>query len=121
MIADFAGFAALAWRKPAIVRALQPEVRWDRPGKRYMRLLSMGVGQARMIAGEFKPRLMHAAIFLGFCALLVRKLHLIVMGYDPLVVIPGAAGGPKALGLTGLDIALFGEWLPSVPRVPPGE
>jgi hypothetical protein len=32
-------------------------------------------------------------------------------------IIPGAAGGPKALGLQGLDIALFGEWLPRAPRV----
>lgn len=27
-------------------------------------------------------------------------------------VIPGAAGGPKALGLSGLDKAIFGDWLP---------
>ena len=32
-------------------------------------------------------------------------------------VIPGAAGGPKGLGLAGLDRAIFGEWLPSKPRV----
>lgn len=32
-------------------------------------------------------------------------------------IIPGAAGGPKALGLNGLDIALFGQWLPASPRV----
>jgi hypothetical protein len=31
-------------------------------------------------------------------------------------IIPGAAGGPKALGLQGLDIALFGHWLPRSPR-----
>ncbi|BAO63460.1 MULTISPECIES: patatin-like phospholipase family protein [Pseudomonas] len=30
--------------------------------------------------------------------------------------LPGAAGGPKALGIQGLDLALFGEWLPSAPR-----
>ncbi|MFJ3487273.1 patatin-like phospholipase family protein [Pseudomonas sp. NPDC090202] len=30
--------------------------------------------------------------------------------------IPGAAGGPKALGIQGLDLALFGEWLPRAPR-----
>ena len=40
-------------------------------------------------------------------------------GLDPadVEVIPGAAGGPKALGLSGLDRAIFGEWLPSAPRV----
>jgi hypothetical protein len=32
-------------------------------------------------------------------------------------LVPGAAGGPKALGLSGLDRAIFGEWLPSAPRV----
>jgi hypothetical protein len=31
-------------------------------------------------------------------------------------VIPGAAGGPKALGIIGLDTALFAEWLPRAPR-----
>jgi hypothetical protein len=31
-------------------------------------------------------------------------------------IIPGAAGGPKALGIQGLDLALFGEWLPRVER-----
>lgn len=31
-------------------------------------------------------------------------------------VIPGAAGGPKALGISGLDKAIFGDWLPGVPQ-----
>ncbi|WP_166266892.1 patatin-like phospholipase family protein [Marinobacter caseinilyticus] len=31
-------------------------------------------------------------------------------------VIPGAAGGPKALGLSGLDKAIFGDWLPGAPQ-----
>ncbi|XOZ32740.1 patatin-like phospholipase family protein [Halomonadaceae bacterium KBTZ08] len=31
-------------------------------------------------------------------------------------VIPGAAGGPKALGLQGLDRVLFGDWLERAPR-----
>lgn len=31
-------------------------------------------------------------------------------------ILPGAAGGPKALGIQGLDLALFGEWLPAAPR-----
>lgn len=29
-------------------------------------------------------------------------------------VIPGAAGGPKGLGISGLDQAIFGDWLPRV-------
>jgi hypothetical protein len=36
---------------------------------------------------------------------------------DQVAVIPGAAGGPKALGIIGLDRAIFGEWLPRAPRV----
>ncbi|MEQ1515063.1 MAG: patatin-like phospholipase family protein [Usitatibacteraceae bacterium] len=36
---------------------------------------------------------------------------------EDVAVIPGAAGGPKALGIMGLDHALFGEWLPRAPRV----
>src|SRR5258705_4624954 len=31
--------------------------------------------------------------------------------------VPGAAGGPKGLGIAGLDRAILGEWLPSVPIV----
>ena len=31
-------------------------------------------------------------------------------------VIPGAAGGPKALGISGLDKAIFGDFLPSAPQ-----
>lgn len=32
-------------------------------------------------------------------------------------IIPGAAGGPKGLGIAALDRVIFGEWLPSAPRV----
>jgi len=40
-------------------------------------------------------------------------------GFDPadVEIVPGAAGGPKALGISGLDRAIFGEWLPRAPRV----
>lgn len=31
-------------------------------------------------------------------------------------ILPGAAGGPKAIGIQGLDLALFGDWLPRAPR-----
>ena len=34
-------------------------------------------------------------------------------------IVPGAAGGPKALGIQGLDLAIFGEWLPRAPRASP--
>jgi len=35
---------------------------------------------------------------------------------EDVTMMPGAAGGPKALGIQGLDLALFGEWLPRAPR-----
>ena len=40
-------------------------------------------------------------------------------GFRPeqVAVIPGAAGGPKALVIIGLDRAIFGEWLPRATRV----
>ncbi|MFA5678884.1 MAG: patatin-like phospholipase family protein [Pseudomonas sp.] len=40
--------------------------------------------------------------------------HIRDTGLQPtdIYLIPGAAGGPKALGIQGLDIALFGHWLP---------
>ena len=31
-------------------------------------------------------------------------------------IVPGAAGGAKALGIQGLDLALFGDWLMRAPR-----
>lgn len=39
-------------------------------------------------------------------------------GLDPadVGILPGAAGGPKGLGIQGLDLALFGDWLPRAPR-----
>jgi hypothetical protein len=41
------------------------------------------------------------------------------LGLDPadIAIVPGAAGGPKGLGIAGLDRAIFGQWLPSAPRV----
>ncbi len=32
-------------------------------------------------------------------------------------IVPGAAGGPKGLGIAGLDRAIFGEWLAGAPRI----
>ncbi|HDY98333.1 MAG TPA: patatin-like phospholipase family protein [Pseudomonas sabulinigri] len=45
--------------------------------------------------------------------------HIRKNGLQPADVhmIPGAAGGPKALGIQGLDLALFGEWLPRAPQM----
>ena len=49
----------------------------------------------------------------------VALAHIRERGLHPedIAILPGAAGGPKALGIQGLDLALFGEWLPRAPRV----
>lgn len=92
MLLGGAVFTALAWRKLSIVAALAPEARLDQPSARLARLLRFGFGQSRLLSGDFRPGLMHAVIFFGFLALLVRKLHLIVIGYAPLATVPGVAG-----------------------------
>ncbi len=33
-----------------------------------------------------------------------------------IAIIPGAAGGPKGLGIQGLDLTLFGDWLARAPQ-----
>jgi Fe-S oxidoreductase len=93
ILLGLAGFGYLCWRKLAVVAALQPEVRWDEPGKRLGKLVSLGFLQTRMIAGEFRPGVMHTVIFLGFMTLLVRKVQLLVIGYSPTFVYPGTVGG----------------------------
>ncbi|HEY1460692.1 MAG TPA: (Fe-S)-binding protein [Casimicrobiaceae bacterium] len=93
MLVAFTGFFWLAWRKLAIVAALQPEVRWDHPGARLKRVFVHGLLQSRMIFGDPKAGLMHCVIFLGFVALLARKVQLIVIGYRDGFVYPGLAGG----------------------------
>ncbi|MFL1456640.1 patatin-like phospholipase family protein [Marinobacter sp. GN3S48] len=46
----------------------------------------------------------------------LQRLHDKPLSADDVHVIPGAAGGPKALGISGLDKAIFGDWLPAVPQ-----
>ncbi len=89
----FAAFGALAWRKLGIVVKLAPEVRWDHPLRRFHAVLVNGFLQSRMVAREWRPGLMHAVIFLGFMTLLVRKMQLLVIGYDENFVYPGLVGG----------------------------
>jgi hypothetical protein len=106
MLAGFAGFLWLAWRKLAIVAALQPEVRWDRPLERLGNVLRLGLLRSRMIAGEWKPGIMHTVIFVGFVALLVRKLQLLAIGYDADFVLPGVAGGLYAAFKDLVEVAV---------------
>jgi hypothetical protein len=92
MLVAGGAFAALTWRKLGIVAALQPEVRWDQPLARLTSVLRNGLLQQRMIVREWKPGVMHLVIFIGFISLLVRKLQLIVIGYDETFAFSGNAG-----------------------------
>ena len=101
------GFAALAWRKLAIVVALSPDPRWDRPLERLRAVLVNGFLQSRMVRREWKPGLMHAVIFLGFVTLLARKVELLAIGYDAGFVYPGLAGGAFATLKDAVEIAVL--------------
>ena len=46
----------------------------------------------------------------------LQRLQQKPLGPEDVHVIPGAAGGPKALGISGLDKAIFGDWLPQAPQ-----
>ncbi|HUH93584.1 MAG TPA: (Fe-S)-binding protein [Casimicrobiaceae bacterium] len=107
LAAALAGFAALAWRKLAIVVALAPEPRFDRPLGRLRSVLRNGFLQSRMVRREWKPGLMHAVIFLGFVTLLARKVELLVIGYDADFVYPGLAGGAFAALKDAVELAVL--------------
>ena len=106
MLLGAAGFAWLAWRKLAVVVALQPQVRWDQPWQRMRSVLRNGFLQQRMVQREWRPGLMHAVIFLGFMSLLVRKLQLLAIGFSETFVWPDAFGGPFAAFKDGVEVAV---------------
>ena len=115
MLAGFAAFGLMAWRKLAIVAALAPENRLDHVDQRIARLVKMGFGQSRLLSGDFRPGLMHTVIFVGFMTLLVRKLHLIVIGFSPEATIPGGLGAGYTAWKDFVELAVlaavaFGFW-----------
>jgi Fe-S oxidoreductase len=71
------------------------------------RVVKNGFLQWRMIRGELKPGVMHAVIFLGFLALLARKLQLIIVGYAPGFVYTGFIGAAFALGKDLVEVAVL--------------
>ena len=107
MLASFAAFGVLAARKLGIVTHLAPEMRWDHPAARLGSVLRNGFLQSRMIRREWKPGVMHAAIFLGFMALLARKLQLIVIGYYEPFTFPGTGGGLFAAVKDCVELAVL--------------
>jgi ferredoxin len=107
MLSSFTAFGVLAARKLRIVMHLQPEVRWDHPAGRLLGVLANGFLQSRMIRRDWKPGLMHAVIFLGFMALLARKLQLIIIGYHEPFAFQGLAGGLFAAGKDAVELAVL--------------
>src|SRR5678816_821759 len=68
LLLAFAGFAALAWRKLRIVRALRPEPRWGRAARaaaqrRRQRPAPAAHGPARLAAGRDARRDLHRLSF----------------------------------------------------------
>jgi Fe-S oxidoreductase len=106
MLLAGAAFAAGVWRKLQIVLALQPEMRWDQPLQRLRSVAVNGLLQRRMVKREWRPGLMHAVIFLGFMALLLRKLQLLAIGFDEAAVFPAAFGGPFAAFKDVIELAV---------------
>ena len=102
-----AGFAALCWRKLSIVAALGPDPRWDAPLARLRTVWENGFLQRRMIARDRRPGVMHTVLFLGFVALLARKIQLIAIGYDERFVYPGWAGGAFATLKDAVELAVL--------------
>jgi Fe-S oxidoreductase len=92
LLVAFLAFSYLAARKLAIVAALQPEPRCDHPVERLRTVLGNGLLQQRMIQREWRPGIMHSMIFLGFVSLLVRKVQLIVIGFDAQYAFTGRLG-----------------------------
>ena len=107
LLASFAAFASLCWRKLSIVARLQPEPRTDAPLARVRSVLVNGLLQQRMIRREWRPGVMHTVIFLGFVSLLVRKLQLVIIGYDEGFAFTGLIGSLFATGKDLVELAVL--------------
>jgi ferredoxin len=66
-----------------------------------------GFLQRRMLLRDWKPGLMHVAIFAGFLTLLVRKVELLVIGYYEPFTYPGAFGDLFTFAKDVVEIALL--------------
>jgi Fe-S oxidoreductase len=107
MLAGFAGFGWLVWRKLQVLQALAAAPRFDHPLARLASVLGNGLLQRRMLAREWRPGLMHAVIFLGFLSLLLRKLQLIAAGYVEAAAFPAWFGGPFAAFKDFIELAVL--------------
>ncbi|HEY5808960.1 MAG TPA: (Fe-S)-binding protein [Povalibacter sp.] len=107
LLAAFSAFVALTARKLRIVAALAAENRFDQPLARLGSVLRNGLMQSRMVKREWRPGLMHAVIFLGFMSLLVRKLQLVVIGFDPHFAFSGWVGNAFTVGKDVVELAVL--------------
>ena len=82
------------YRKFALVAKLQPANRFQEIGSRISEVFKLGFFQTRMVKLDFKPGLMHAAFFFGFSMLLIRKIQLLIIGFDAHYTYPEWFGGP---------------------------
>lgn len=81
-------FSRTMYVRTMLLKAVQPETRWDLVLERIKRLAIIGLGQAKMFK-ELRPGLMHAFTFWGFCILGIRTMQLYVQAFAPDFFLPG--------------------------------
>ncbi|MCZ6625158.1 MAG: (Fe-S)-binding protein [Deltaproteobacteria bacterium] len=97
----FGIFFHTLYRRFLLLRAAQPEHRFDRIGERIWNVLVYAFGQKKFLRDEQPAGLMHFVIFWGFLIVAARTLTLFGQGYDPQFYLPGlhpdGLGGPYLL------------------------
>lgn len=87
------------WRRLQPLTVMQPDVRWDRPGRRLAEMIKFAVGQRRFFHRfELAHGLAHVLIFWGFLAVSINTIHLVGRAYVWDWSLPGLNG--TALGLS---------------------
>ncbi len=97
----FGIFFHTLYRRFLLLRAAQPENRFDRIGERIRNVLVYAFGQKTFLRDEQPAGLMHFVIFWGFLIVAARTLTLFGQGYNPQFYLPGlhpdGLGGPYLL------------------------
>ena len=91
-------FSRTMVRKIQLLTALEPADRADHLKQRLMNMLTLAIGQKRLVARakERSSGLMHAFIFWGFCVLLIRSITLYGEGFQAGFQLPFLGGGHLA-------------------------
>ncbi len=79
---SFFGYSVFKWQR-VIFSAKQPDNRFNDYGKKLKNLFIIAFAQTKILKGDPKAGLMHAAIFWGFCIISLRTIILFGMGYTP--------------------------------------